>query len=82
VVHQDLAHKARSHSEEMRTVLPAWAALVNEAQVRLVDERAWPQHVGHSFSAEMAGSKPAELSVDDRHELSESLLVTVRPFSQ
>jgi len=49
MVYQDFAHQPRSHSKEVRAVLPAWVVLINESQVRLMDQSGWLQRVALAF---------------------------------
>ena len=80
VVHEDLAHQARSHSEEMRPALPGRIRLIDEPHIGLVDERRWLQRVPQAFLAQVAGGKLAEFAVHQGREVIERPLVTFRPL--
>ena len=82
MVHQDLAHQPRRHSKEMRAVLPVGARLIDESQVGLMDKRRWLQRVALAFFPQVAGCKLTKFPVDERSQLIEGLLVTLRPFGQ
>lgn len=82
VVHQDLAHQASSHSEEMGAALPSGIGLIDEPCVGFMDERGWLQGVPLAFSAQVAGGKLAEFAVDEGSKVIEGLLVSLRPCGQ
>lgn len=82
LVHQDLAHEARSHAEKVRAVLPGWIGLIDQAEVGLVDESCGLQSIGVPFPAEITGSELAELAVDQGGQVIESLLVAFRPSGE
>ena len=77
VVHQDLAHQARSDSEKCDR-FSNWVPLINESHVGLVHERGWLQRVAESFSSASSWRKLTKFLVDKRYELVEGLLV---PFA-
>ena len=82
VVHKDLPHQARSHSEEVRPSLPVWVFLINQPQVGLVYERGWLQRVTWGFLPQVAGGQLPELPVDQRREVLQGLLISLRPLGE
>jgi hypothetical protein len=73
VVHENAAHHLRGDAEEMRPVLPGYSVLVNQPQIRFVDNRGGRQRVISALAAEVRARQPAQLSVDKRHELVKGL---------
>jgi hypothetical protein len=55
VVHENAPHHLRSHTEELRAVVPLGAALVDEPEIRLVDERRGLERVLLSLATHRAG---------------------------
>ena len=65
MIHQDLPHHPRGNREELRAVLPAHAAQVHEAQVRLVDERCRSQRVVGPLRAQSPARDSTQIVVHD-----------------
>ena len=63
MIHQDLPHHARGNREEVRAVLPAHAAQVHQAQVRLVDEGGRSQGVVGPLRAQSPARDPTQILV-------------------
>jgi hypothetical protein len=82
VVHQDLAHQARRHTEEMRAALPGRIALIDEPHVGLMDKRGGLQRVPQAFLAQVAGGQSAKFPINQGREVIKSLLVPLCPLSQ
>ena len=49
MVHLDLTHQPRRHSEEMRPVLPVGTLLIYQSQISFMDESGWLQRVALTF---------------------------------
>jgi hypothetical protein len=82
VVHQDLAHQARRHTEEMRAALPGRIALIDEPHVGLMDKRSGLQRVPQAFFTQVAGGQLAEFPINQGREVIKGLLVPLCPLSQ
>ncbi len=82
VIHQDLSHQSRSNTEEMRPALPAWVFLINQAHIRLVDDRRGLQSVALAFPPQAACGKLVELLVHQRGKVFERLVVPLPPLGQ
>src|ERR1700693_558256 len=59
VVHQDLAHQARSHTKEMRAALPGGIGLIDEPHIGFMDKRGRLPHGALAFFAQGASGKVA-----------------------
>ena len=69
MVHQDPAHHLGRHREEVRSILPIRASLVDESKIGLVDQGGRLQNVS-PWLAPKPGRRPAsQFLVDDHHEL-------------
>src|SRR5262245_47228394 len=65
VVDQDAPHDLRRHTKEVRAILPIDLALVDEPDVRLMDQGRRLQGVVRALVPQLAGGHPAKLRVDD-----------------
>jgi hypothetical protein len=79
VVHEDAAHHASGHGEEMRAVVPRDVFRVDQPQVRLVDERGRLEAVTRALVTHVPPRELMELSVDERNQLLEGTLVALPP---
>ena len=70
-VDEDAAHHLRGHAEEVRAVLPAHLRLVDEPEVRLVDEGRGLEGVADALAPQVAGGEPPQLRVDERQQVFE-----------
>ena len=68
VVDQDPAHGLGGDREEVAAVLPGDARLVDEAEIRLVDDGRRLERVARALSPELALGDLAQLRIDERHE--------------
>ncbi len=82
VIHEDLPHGAGRHTEEVSAVLPLDALLVDELEVRLVDQGRGLKGVAGALPPHLRRCSPAKLAVDERHQLFERLRVTLAPGAQ
>ena len=64
VIDEHPAHDLRGDTEEMGPILPVTCPLVDEPQVRLVNECGWLQGVAGSLAAKLARRNPAQLGID------------------
>src|SRR5690606_35277538 len=69
-------HRTRCDGEEMRAIHPLHAALVDEAHVRLVDERRRRQRFARAVPAQAVAGRPLQLAVREREQLVVGLSVT------
>jgi hypothetical protein len=65
VIDEHAAHHARGHREEVRAVLPAHAAQLHKAEVRLVDESGGLQGVSRPLAVHLAAGEALEFFVHD-----------------
>src|SRR5215831_8717492 len=70
-VHENTAHQAGRHREEMRTVLPPNALHVDEAHVGFVDERRRLQAVPIALAGHAPPRYSMQLGVNQRDQLVE-----------
>jgi len=56
--------------------------LIDQTNVRFVDQRGRLQRVALSFPAHVAAGEPVQLVVDQRIQLVERGLISVAPFSE
>jgi hypothetical protein len=69
MVHQDSAHHLGRQGEEVRSILPIGVTLVDESEVRLVDQGGRLQNVPGPFVSKSGRRPAAQLLVDDGDEL-------------
>ena len=67
-IDQDMPHRERRDGEEVRTVAPLRRRLVDEFDVRLVDERGRRERAAASTDRKLSMGDGAQLPVHDRHE--------------
>ena len=82
VVHHDAPHGNRSHSQEVLSVVPGRSRLIDQLEVRLVDERSRAQRSPVSLTAELAVREAAQLLVDDREDAIQHGLVAFADLAQ
>src|SRR5205085_5796995 len=68
VIDQHAAHDRRRHREEMCAVVPINAPLLDEPEIRLVDERGGAQRVALALAMELPVGDRPELGVHERDE--------------
>ena len=74
-LHQNLPHRERRDGEEVRAVLPVVRVLGDQPDVGFVDERRRLQRLPGLLAAEVRRGQPAQLVVDERHQLRDGLVV-------
>ena len=77
VVDEDAPHETGRHREEVRAILPVDLLDVDQAQVRLVDERGRLKAVPCPFAGHAPAGDAAQFAVDDRNEPIERRLVAL-----
>ena len=82
VVDKDPAHQLRRDAEEVRSIVPGRAPLIDQLQVQLIHESRWCQGVVGTFGTKLAGGDTAQLAVDRRQQPIERAPVAVRPLLQ
>ena len=65
---QDLPHRVRGDRAEVRPVLPAARAILEQSKVGLVHERRRLQRLARTFASQVARRQPPKLLVDDRQQ--------------
>src|SRR5262249_36511670 len=82
MVDEDAAHRLSRDGEEVGAVLPVHAPVVDQAHVRLVDQRSGLQAVAGPLAFHVAVREAAKLVVHDRGQPGERALVAVAPGTQ
>ncbi len=82
VVDQDPPHDRGGGAEEVGAVLPLHAALIDQPQVDLVDQRRRRQGVFGPLAAEERPRHPPQVVVDDRRQRLERLAIAGAPAQQ
>ena len=75
---QDLPHRVRGDGGEVGAVLPALGAVLEELEVRLVDERRRLQRLARALALQVVRREAPQLGVDQRHQRLERGLVAAR----
>ncbi len=84
IIHEDATHHLRGDAEEMGAVLPGGGALIDQPQIRFVDEAGRLQGVIGAFSLEILARELAQFFVDERHQASRRFRIALysnRPAS-
>jgi hypothetical protein len=79
VIDEDPAHHLRRNPIKVRSIPPVDAALVYQAQVRLVNERGRLQRMVCAFVSKLTVSDPAQLTVDDGQQTIEGASIAATP---
>ena len=79
VIDQDAPHQPGGHREEVGAVLPFHLADVDQAQVRLVDERGRLERVPGALPAHLPVRETAQLLVHQGNQLLEGRFVARAP---
>jgi hypothetical protein len=83
MVHQNLAHWLRCNRKEMRAALTGRGLLLLEQpNVRLVNQRGWLQRVVRAFFSQVTGGQPPQFRVYTPRQIVESLPISTRPLAQ
>ena len=82
VLHEDTAHGLRRDGKEVGAILPLHARVVDQAQVRFVDEGRGLEAVPGALAPHVAAGEAVELGVHDGGQLGEGALVPFGPRAQ
>ena len=82
MVHEDATHDAGGDGQEMRAVVPLDRLAVDQANIRLVDERRRLEAMTHALSRHAASRDPVEFLMDERDQSLEGALVALSPFEE
>jgi hypothetical protein len=82
VIDEDAAHDLRRDTKEVRAIPPIDLALVDEPDVRLMDQGCWLQGVVGPLTPKLAPGHPAELGVDEWQQLTERSAVAATPIAE
>ena len=81
-INENPAHQTSGHGEEVRAVLPADAAALDQTDIYLVDERGCLKAMPLSFSGHSATSDPMEFVVNDGSKLFEGRVIALSPSDE
>jgi hypothetical protein len=70
MVDEQPPHRLRSEREAVGATLPLVAALLLQAQPRLVDERRWLERVVSALTRQISAGYATQFAVNERKELS------------
>ena len=82
VIAQYAAHDLSGDAEEVSTVLPANAILINETHVGLVDQRRRFQNMARALFAHKGMREPMQLLFDQRSQRLKRGLVAITPTNK
>jgi hypothetical protein len=82
MIDQDSPHELCGKPYELRTTLPGHIPLIDKAQVGLVNQGRTLQRVVRALSSQLPVRKPAELCIDQRHQLAEGTLIASGPVKE
>jgi hypothetical protein len=82
VVDEDAAHGLGRDAEEVRAVLPLHLALVDELEVRLVDEGGGLEGVVGALAPQVARGELMQFAVDEREQVLQRVAVAAAPFQE
>jgi hypothetical protein len=82
VIDEDPSHDAGRHTQEMSAALAGNVSVVDQAHIRLVDERRRLEAVAGAFAGRAAPSDVVQFTVYDRYQSLEGRLVSMCPFEE
>src|SRR5262245_38915150 len=82
MIDKDSAHHLSRDTEELRPILPGNTTLVDQTQIRFVDQRGWRERVIQTLVAQIQRCAPAQFCVDDHHQIVARAKVATRPRSK
>jgi hypothetical protein len=82
VIDQDPAHDLRGNTKEMRSILPIALALVDEPDVRLMNQSRRLQGVVGTLAAKLTRGNAPELRIDEWQQLTKSSPVAPTPVAE
>jgi hypothetical protein len=82
IIHQDAADHLGGDGVEAGAIAPLDVLLVHQAHEGLVDQRSALQGVVAALAAQVGGSQPAKLPINERHQLFEGGLIALARVGQ
>ena len=82
MIHQDAPHDHSGNSHELRPVPPVDAPLVDEPEIRFVDERGRLERMVSALRSHVPGREAAQLRIDQRQHFAMGCLVAVAPLDE
>ena len=82
MVEEHTPHKLRGDAEEMTSILPIDLALIEQTQIRLVDDRSDLEPIVPPFADQAARRKHTQFVVNERHQLVERVSAAILPLVQ
>ena len=82
VVDQDATHDQRRGAKKMRSILPVDLTLIDEPEIRLVNQRGRLERVVDPFFPKLARGDAAHLRVDERQQLVKRTAVAATPVRE
>ena len=79
VIDEYPAHQLCRHGKEVRSVLPLHVPVVNEANIRLIDESRCLKRVAHVFATHVVFGQAAQLLVHQRCQSIQGCFVAAPP---
>jgi hypothetical protein len=67
VINQNAAHQLCRDRKEVSAVVPLYMLLLDEPEVRFIDQSRCLQRVANMFSTHIAISHPAQFPINQRH---------------
>ncbi len=78
-VDEDPPHQLRGHREEVRAILPAHPLVIDQAQIRLIDELGGLQAMAAALPAHVASGEPMQLVIDNGRQSIQGFLIATAP---
>jgi hypothetical protein len=82
MIHQDVPHHLRRHSEKVGPVLPFRRVLADQTKVSFVNQCRTLQCVIGALVPQMAACHPTQLIVDQGYERISRILIAVPPIGE
>jgi hypothetical protein len=82
VIDQDPPHHLRGHAKEVGPAFEVDAALLDEPEVRLVNERRGLQRVAVPLTAKLPGGNSTQLGIDHWQQGFEGVAIPATPVSE
>jgi hypothetical protein len=82
VVDENTPHQLRRDCEEVRPILPAYLALIDDAHVDLMDQRGCLEGVPAAFLAQITAGEPSQLGIDDWKEPIQRIAIAFAPVEE
>jgi hypothetical protein len=82
MLHKDPSHHTRGNPEKMGSVLQCEPALIDQSQVRFVDQRRRLERVVWAFSVQITAGYPVKLVVDGGKNLVQYAVFPLSPFDK